>query len=128
MDVQRRDFLFNGTMAAAAPGMALFVTPVAAQPVPGPRPEGGGSVRPGDENIQYSGGKDVRKLRVVNTAELEVEAEKILPKGGYGYIFGGSGSEWTKRENLRAMEATAIEPHFLSGVLKPDLSTTILGH
>ena len=44
-----------------------------------------------------------------------------------GYIFGGSGAEWTKRENLRAMESTSLEPHFLGGVLKPDLSTTILG-
>jgi lactate oxidase len=70
----------------------------------------------------------VKKLRIINTAELEVEAEKILPKGGYGYIFGGSGAEYTKRENLRAMEAIPIEPHFLSGVLKPDLTTEILGH
>src|SRR6185295_1816565 len=61
-------------------------------------------------------------------AELEIEAEKILPKGGYGYIFGGSGAEYTKRENIRALEAIGIEPHFLAGVLKTDLSTTILGH
>ena len=65
----------------------------------------------------------MKRLRIINTAELEVEAEKILPKGGYGYIFGGSGAEYTKRENLRAMEAIPIEPHFLSGVLKPDLTT-----
>jgi lactate oxidase len=69
----------------------------------------------------------VKQLRIINLAELEVEAEKVLPKGGYGYIFGGSGPEYTKRENLRAMESIPIEPHFLSGVLKPDLSTTILG-
>jgi hypothetical protein len=129
MNVQRRDFLIAGAVAAAASGVTLRA---AAQPadVPGPGPgqERGGSVRPGDEAIQYSGGSEVKKLRIINTAELEVEAEKILPKGGYGYIFGGSGAEWTKRENLRAMESTSIEPHFLSGVLKPDLSATILGH
>lgn len=126
MDVQRRDFLIAGTMAAAAAGVTMAATPVAAQA--GPGQERGSSVRPGDEAIQYSGGTEVRKLRIINTAELELEAEKILPKGGYGYIVGGSGAEWTKRENLRAMESTSIEPHFLSGVLKPDLSTTILGH
>ena len=87
----------------------------------------GSSIKPGDEKIQYTGGTEVKRLKIVNTAELEVEAEKILPKGGYGYIFGGSGAEYTKRENLRAMEAVGIEPHFLSGVLKPDLSVTILG-
>ncbi len=127
MDVQRRDFLFGTTMAMAA----VAAVPALAQTAPAadfaPGTTRGGSVLPGDEKIQYSGGTEVKKLRVINTAELEVEAEKILPKGGYGYIFGGSGSEWTKRENLRAMESTSIEPHFLSGVLKPDLSTTILG-
>src|SRR5216683_3506580 len=128
MDVQRRDFLFGTTiaMAAAAAAPALAQTAPAADSAPGTTR--GGSVLPGDEKIQYSGGTEVTKLRVINTAELETEAEKILPKGGYGYIFGGSGAEYTKRENLRAMEAVGIEPHFLSGVLKPDLSATILGH
>ena len=42
-------------------------------------------------------------------------------------IFGGSGSEYTKRENLRAFESIHLEPHFLSGVMKPDLSATVLG-
>src|SRR6266436_7680646 len=124
MDVQRRDFLLTGTMLAAAAAAAPALAQTAA---PGPGEARGGTVLPGDEKIQYTGGTEVKKLKVINTAELEVEAEKILPKGGYGYIFGGSGSEWTKRENLRAMESTSIEPHFLSGVLKPDLSTTILG-
>src|SRR5438445_7029923 len=130
MDVQRRDFLVTGTLAAAAVAAA---TPALAQApqvsaVPGPGEARGGSVLPGDEKVQYTGGTEVKKLKIINTAELEVEAEKILPKGGYGYIFGGSGAEYTKRENLRAMESIGIEPHFLSGVLKPDLSATILGH
>jgi isopentenyl diphosphate isomerase/L-lactate dehydrogenase-like FMN-dependent dehydrogenase len=131
MDVQRRDFLLTGTLAAAAVAAA---TPALAQATqvaaatPGPGEARGGSVLPGDEKIQYTGGTEVKKLKIINTAELEIEAEKILPKGGYGYIFGGSGAEYTKRENLRAMEAIGIEPHFLSGVLKPDLSATILGH
>ena len=127
MDVQRRDFLLAGTMAAAA--VATAASPALGQAAPeGPGQERGGNVRPGDEKIPYEGGKEVKKLKIVNTAELEIEAEKILPKGGYGYIFGGSGAEYTKRENLRAMEAVGIEPHFLAGVLKPDLSATVLGH
>ena len=126
MDVQRRDFLMTGTMMAAAMAAAPALAQTAA--APGPGESRGGTAQAGDENIQYSGGTEVKKLRVINTAELEVEAEKILPKGGYGYIFGGSGAEYTKRENLRAMEAIPIEPHFLSGVLKPDLTAEILGH
>src|SRR6266704_1868626 len=125
MDVQRRDFLVTGTVAAATPALAQ-ATQVSA--VPGPGEARGGSVLPGDEKIQYTGGTEVKKLKIINTAELEIEAEKILPKGGYGYIFGGSGAEYTKRENLRAMKAVGIKPHFLSGVLKPYLSATILSH
>jgi L-lactate oxidase len=130
MDVQRRDFLVTGTLAAAGVAAA---TPALAQATQvaaaaGPGEARGGSVLPGDEKIQYTGGTEVKKLKIINTAELEIEAEKVLPKGGYGYIFGGSGAEYTKRENLRAMEAVGIEPHFLAGVLKPDLSATILGH
>jgi hypothetical protein len=128
MDVQRRDFLVTGTLAAAAAAAPALVQ-TNAQPAEEPPGQlRGGTVRPGDEHVQYRGGTDVKRLRIINTAELEIEAEKVLPPGGYGYIFGGSGAEYTKRENLRAMAAIGIEPQFLAGVLKPDLSTTILGH
>jgi L-lactate oxidase len=125
MDVQRRDFLLTGTLAAAA--VATSASAQTANAPAGPGETRGSSIVPGDEKVQYTGGTEVKRLKIVNTAELEIEAEKILPKGGYGYIFGGSGAEYTKRENLRAMEAIGLEPHFLSGVLKPDLSVTILG-
>src|SRR5215510_2167322 len=97
MDVQRRDFLLSGTMMAAA----MAAAPVLAQTgAPGPGETRGGTAQPGDEAIQYSGGTEVKRLRIINTAELEVEAEKILPKGGYDYIHSGSGAEYTKRDNL----------------------------
>jgi lactate oxidase len=127
MDVQRRDFIVSGTLAAAAVAGSAAAAQAPANAPAGPGEARGSSIQPGDEKVQYTGGTEVKRLKIVNTAELEVEAEKILPKGGYGYIFGGSGAEYTKRENLRAMEAIGIEPHFLSGVLKPDLSVTILG-
>src|SRR5205085_10101811 len=127
MDVQRRDFLLTGTLAAAAVAATSASAQTAANGPAGPGEARGGSVLPGDEKVQYTGGTEVKRLKIINTAELEIEAEKILPKGGYGYIFGGSGAEYTKGENLRAMQAIGLEPHFLSGVLKPDLSVTILG-
>jgi lactate oxidase len=117
MDVQRRDFLVGGTVMAAA---AAVPANAQAQSAPANAPNTGAE-------IPYEGAKEVKRLRIVNTFELEGMAEKILPKGGFDYIQSGSGAEWTKRENLRAMAETSIEPHFLSGVLKPDLSTTILG-
>ena len=125
MDVQRRDFLLTGTLAAAAVATSASAQTASAPAAPGETR--GSSILPGDEKVQYTGGTEVKRLKIINTAELEIEAEKILPKGGYGYIFGGSGAEYTKRENLRAMEAIGLEPHFLAGVLKPDLSVTILG-
>jgi L-lactate oxidase len=125
MDVQRRDFLLTGTLAAAAVAGSAAAAQTANAPAPGETR--GSSILPGDEKVQYTGGTEVKRLKIINTAELEIEAEKILPKGGYGYIFGGSGAEYTKGENLHAMQAVGLEPHFLAGVLKPDLSVTILG-
>jgi len=123
MDIKRRDLLLTGTVVAAA--AATAATPALAQ-TPAPA-NARSNIQAGDELIAYEGGKEVKRLRIINTAELELEAEKILPKGGFDYIQSGSGAEYTKRENLRALEATPIEPHFLSGVLKPDLSVNILG-
>jgi isopentenyl diphosphate isomerase/L-lactate dehydrogenase-like FMN-dependent dehydrogenase len=126
MDVQRRDFLLAGTVmaaAAAAPKLAQAQTAQASAPAE----LGRNAVQAGDADIAYQGASEVKRLKIVNTFELEGMAEKILPKGGFDYIQSGSGAEWTKRENLRALAETSLEPHFLAGVLKPDLSTTILG-
>jgi isopentenyl diphosphate isomerase/L-lactate dehydrogenase-like FMN-dependent dehydrogenase len=127
MDIQRRDLLLTGTViaAAAAAAPAIAQTPAPTQELPSGNARS--NIQAGDDQIAYEGGKEVKRLRIINTAELEIEAQKILPKGGFDYIQSGSGAEYTKRENLRAMEATPIEPHFLSGVLKPDLSVTVLG-
>ena len=122
MDIQRRDLLLTGTAIAAAAAAA----PALAQ-TPAPAGNARSNIQAGDELIAYEGGKDVKRLRIINTAELELEAEKILPRGGFDYIQSGSGAEYTKRENMRALEATPIEPHFLSGVLKPDLGVNVLG-
>src|SRR5262245_7477029 len=131
MDIQRRDFLLTGAMvtaaAAAAPVAAQTRAPASAPAEAVPSGNARSNIQAGDELIPYEGSKEVKRLKIINTAELEIEAEKILPKGGFDYIQSGSGAEYTKRENLRAMEAIGIEPHFLSGVLKPDLSVTIFG-
>ena len=127
MDIQRRDLLLTGTViaAAAAAAPARAQTPAPTQELPNGNARS--NIQAGDDLIPYEGGKEVKRLRIINTAELELEAEKILPKGGFDYIQSGSGAEHTKRENLRAMEATPIEPHFLSGVLRPDLRVSIFG-
>ena len=90
-----------------------------AQPEPGVNPD-----RP---NVPYEGSKLNRKLQIVNLLDLEPEAQKILPAGGFGYISGGSGANWTRRENTEAFSRVQIEPQALSGVAKVDLTTEILG-
>ena len=118
--MDRRDFLLSGTLAAATAATVTSNSQVLAQTAePGGNPE-----RP---NIPYEGSKLNRKLQIVNLLDLETEAQKILPAGGFGYISGGSGANWTRRENTEAFSRVQIEPQALSGVAKVDLATEILG-
>jgi len=127
--MDRRDFLLSSTIAAAAAasvtstGQVLAQTQLA-QAETAAEPGAGTTERP---NIPYEGSKLNRKLQVVNLFDLESEAQKILPPGGFGYISGGSGANWTRRENTEAFSRVQIEPQALSGVTKVDLTTEILG-
>ncbi|WP_208559417.1 lactate oxidase [Marinilactibacillus kalidii] len=76
----------------------------------------------------YRAPKEVKDLTIVNTYELEEAARDVLPKGGYGYISGGSGDEFTKRQNIESFNHKGILPRVLADVENPDLRTTILGH
>ena len=118
--MDRRDFLLSSTLAAATAATIASNNQVLAQTAePGVTPE-----RP---NVPYEGSKLNRKLQIVNLLDLEAEAQKILPAGGFGYISGGSGANWTRRENTEAFSRVQIEPQALSGVAKVDLATEILG-
>lgn len=66
-------------------------------------------------------------INFINFNDLEEQAEKVIPQGGWGYISGGAGDEWTMRENVRAFEDIEIYPRVLAGIEKPDLRTSILG-
>ncbi|RAI39606.1 hypothetical protein CH338_08885 [Rhodoplanes elegans] len=68
-----------------------------------------------------------QKINVISLRDLERQAEKVLPPFGFHFIAGGSGDEWTLRENEAAFDRVVIEPRFLSGVKVPDTTTTILG-
>jgi len=98
--------------------------PVLAQNNP---PEDAGQQRPAPSTAPYEGSKLNQKIDIVNLLELEPEAQKILPQGGFGYISGGSGSNWTRRENMAAFERIQIDPQPLGGTDKVDLTTEILG-
>ncbi len=122
-DLDRRDFLLSGTLAAAAAASVTSNGPAFAQ-APAQREPGVDAARP---NVPYEGSKLNRKLEIVNLLDLEDEVQKVLPSGGFGYISGGSGANWTRRENTEAFSRVQIEPLALSGVAKVDLTTEILG-
>jgi lactate oxidase len=121
MNLMRRDFLLSGTLAAAA---MTGTGPVLAQSNP---PPDAGQQQPPRSTAPYEGSKANQKLQIVNLLELEPEAQKVLPAGGFGYISGGSGANWTRRENMAAFERIQIDPQPLGGTEKVDLSVEILG-
>jgi lactate oxidase len=123
MNLMRRDFLLSGTMAAAA--TMTSNGPVLAQGS-SPAPDAG-MQQPAYSTAPYEGSKADQKLKIVNLIELESDAKKILPEGGYGYISSGSGSNWTRQENMAAYTRLFIDPQPLGGTEKVDLSTQILG-
>jgi lactate oxidase len=122
MDLMRRDFLLSGTLAAAA--MTATTNTVLAQNTV---PADAGMQQPAPSTAPYEGSKANQKIRIVNLLELEPEAQKVLPAGGFGYISSGSGANWTRRENMAAFERVQIDPQPLNGTEKIDLSTEILG-
>ena len=75
----------------------------------------------------YRAGTAERKLDIINLYDLQKEAEKVIPKPQFGFISGGSGDEWTLRENTRSFDDRQILPQYLVGIDQPDLSTTLLG-
>src|SRR5690349_8873474 len=121
--MDRRDFLLSSTLAAAATAATATSSQVLAQS----KIEAEPGVNLDRPNTAYEGSKLNRKLEIVNLLDLEPEAQKILPTGGFGYISGGSGANWTRRENTEAFSRVHIEPQALSGVAKVDLATEILG-
>jgi L-lactate oxidase len=121
MDLMRRDFLLTGTLAAAAMTSA---GPVLAQEGP---PPNAGTQQPPPSTAPYEGSKANQKLKIVNLFDLEPEAQKVIPTGGFGYISGGSGANWTRGENMAAYQRIQIDPQPLGGNQRVDMSVEILG-
>jgi 4-hydroxymandelate oxidase len=59
--------------------------------------------------------------------DLEAAARERLPAMVFDYYAGGSGEEWTLRENRRAYERWVIRPRVLVDVSNVDLRATVLG-
>lgn len=113
----RRGFL-SGTVTAAAALAAIGSQASAATEPAAPAPAGP-APRPTPSTTQ--------PVTVYDLRELEARSEQVLSKGAFDYIAGGSGDEWTLRENQAAMKRITLAPHYLSGAGVADLSTTLLG-
>jgi lactate oxidase len=128
MDFNRRDLLLSSAglaaaIATAAPNAAQGSSQEAA-PNPGAAPTPGTGT---SDIAAYEALTNEKMINVINLRSLEEEAKKVLPPFSYAYISGGSGDEWTMRENEAAYNRWVIEPRFLSGIGTPDLTTTVLG-
>ncbi len=80
-------------------------------------------------------GKGMKKIYQASTAEgaidfinmrdLEIAAEEVIPKGGYGYISSGAGDIFTYQENERAFNHKLIIPHVLKDIELPDTTLSL---
>jgi len=77
--------------------------------------------------MSYNASKLEGHIDFVNTKDLEKGAEKVIPKGGFGYISSGAGDLITLHENETAFEHVKIEPGVLKNVDNPDTSTVFDG-
>jgi len=66
-------------------------------------------------------------LEILNLDSLEARARERLDPMLFDYIAGGSGDEWTLRENRAAWSRLQLLPRMLRGVGKRDQRTTVLG-
>lgn len=80
------------------------------------------------EQLTYNAPTIEQEIEVVSTYHLEEAASHVVPKGGFDYIAGGSGKEFTLKRNDSAWDKKGILPRVLANVENPDTSTTIFEH
>lgn len=83
------------------------------------------------EKISYANGYEASEaeqpIRFLNAYDLEEEAKKVIPKGGYDYIASGAGDLWTLDENIKAFNHKLIVPEALQTMKSVDQTTSIFG-
>ena len=76
---------------------------------------------------KYEESKAEQYLDCINVYDLEEEAKKVTPKGGFGHITSAAGDSWTLKENIKAFNHKLIVPEVLQEVDSVDQRTEILG-
>ncbi len=64
---------------------------------------------------------------LVNVADYEREAERVLDPAAWGYFAGGACDEWTLRENVAAFTRWNLRPRMLVDVSEHTTATKVLG-
>ncbi|MCZ0717506.1 alpha-hydroxy-acid oxidizing protein [Aerococcus kribbianus] len=77
---------------------------------------------------EYNASKELRELEIYNTIELEDLAKDYMPKGGFDYLAGASGEEFTRKRNVEAFKSKGILPRVLADVEFPETNTKIFEH
>ncbi|MEL5941110.1 alpha-hydroxy-acid oxidizing protein, partial [Tetragenococcus halophilus] len=78
-------------------------------------------------NGGYDAPSNVNEVEVINTYELEEKAKEMVPKGGFDYMSGASGDEFTLQQNTKVWDKKGILPRVLADVEFPETSTSIFG-
>jgi lactate oxidase len=112
----------RGFLKSVTAGSALALTAGAATMAPE-----SDAATPKAATVGYKASPEVTSLELLNLIEIEDLAAKVIPKGGFGYIAGGAGDEWTMRQNRSAFDRRQIMPRVLTGKGPVDLRTQILG-
>ena len=89
-------------------------------------PEPDAAARPG-RAVPAAGAAAVGKPLSVSIDDYEAMARERLPRSAFDYYAGGSGEEWTLRENREAFHRWVLRPRVLVDVSERDISTTVLG-
>ncbi|HYX76330.1 MAG TPA: alpha-hydroxy-acid oxidizing protein, partial [Gaiellaceae bacterium] len=66
-------------------------------------------------------------MSLLNVADYEHEAERLLDAGPFGYYAGGAGDEVTLRDNVAAFLRWQLRPRVLVDVGEVTTTTEVLG-
>nr|WP_035030212.1 alpha-hydroxy-acid oxidizing protein [Carnobacterium mobile] len=80
-----------------------------------------------ESTASYQTSDAEKPLDIINVYDLEKEASKVIPKGGYDYISSGAGDLWTIEQNIKSFNHKTIVPRVLRNIEYPDQSTSIFG-
>jgi isopentenyl diphosphate isomerase/L-lactate dehydrogenase-like FMN-dependent dehydrogenase len=88
---------------------------------------------PGSTRLRPTSSAAPRRRRsplegALSVADYERLAEDRLEPGPWAYLAGGSGEEWTLRENRAAFERWTFRPRVLCDVSEISTATTVLGN